>query len=126
MDFKLSRDIKLKYKFDKNSIFKCRFSSPQLKLLKINSSYITGETSKVHRYLVKICRPLQNSQKSLLNISETTNQVRFDQNFIISDSFHSIEKPVQTLFQIMQQRSIGQDLPAIEGHGGLRPGKCSK
>jgi len=75
---------------------------------------------------MKICRPLQIPLKSLLNISDITNQVRFDQNFIISDSFHSKEKLVQTLFQIMQQRSIGQDLPAIEGHGGLRPGKCSK
>jgi len=24
----------------------------------------------------------------------------------------------------LQQWPIGQDLPAIEGHGGLRPGKC--
>ena len=42
-------------------------------------------------------------------------------NHCISDSFQSI--------QILRQRallqwSIGQDLPAIEGHGGLRPGKC--
>ena len=42
-------------------------------------------------------------------------------NHCISDSFQSI--------QILKQRallqwSIGQDLPAIEGHGGLRPRKC--
>jgi len=42
-------------------------------------------------------------------------------NPYISDNFQSVQILQQ---KGLQQWPIGQDLPAIEGHGGLRPGKC--
>ena len=75
---------------------------------------------------VNVCRPLQEFTQFLNPFQLTSpwiiiTTLILSTNHCISDSFQSDQILEQSC---LLQWPIGQDLPAIEGHGGLRPGKC--